>query len=45
MTPPFIVFSDLDGCLLDRRTYSAEAARPAVEALADAGVPLVLCSS
>ena len=45
MTPPFIVFSDLDGCLLDRRTYSVEAARPAVEALADAGIPLVLCSS
>jgi mannosyl-3-phosphoglycerate phosphatase len=45
MTPPFVVFSDLDGCLLDRRTYSAEAARPAVEALAEAGVPLVFCTS
>jgi mannosyl-3-phosphoglycerate phosphatase len=45
MTPPFIVFTDLDGCLLDRRTYSAEAARPAVEALVEAGIPLVFCSS
>jgi mannosyl-3-phosphoglycerate phosphatase len=45
MTPPFIVFSDLDGCLLDRRTFSAEAARPAVDALAEAGIPLVFCTS
>lgn len=45
MTPPFIVISDLDGCLLDPRTYSAEAARPALDALAEAGVPLILCSS
>jgi mannosyl-3-phosphoglycerate phosphatase len=45
MTPPFVVFSDLDGCLLDRRTFSAEAARPAVDALAEAGIPLVFCTS
>jgi mannosyl-3-phosphoglycerate phosphatase len=45
MMPSFVVFSDLDGCLLDRRTYSAEAARPAVEALAEARVPLVFCTS
>jgi mannosyl-3-phosphoglycerate phosphatase len=45
MKPPFVVFSDLDGCLLDRRTYSAEAARPGVEALAEARVPLVFCTS
>jgi len=45
MTPPFIVFSDLDSCLLDRRTFSAEAARPAVNALADAGIPLIFCTS
>jgi mannosyl-3-phosphoglycerate phosphatase len=45
MTPPFVVFSDLDGCLLDRRTFSAEAARPAVDALGEAGIPLVFCTS
>ena len=45
MTPPFVVFSDLDGSLLDRRTYSSDAARPALEALADTHVPLVFCTS
>lgn len=45
MTPPFVVFSDLDGSLLDRRTYSPEAARPALEALAETRVPLVFCTS
>ena len=45
MTPPFVVFSDLDGCLLDRRTFSADAARPAVDALEEAGIPLVFCTS
>lgn len=41
----FVVFSDLDGTLLDHGTYSFEPARPALEALAAAGVPLVLCTS
>lgn len=40
-----IIVSDLDGTLLDSRTYSFEAARPALEALRRAGVPLVLCTS
>jgi len=49
MTPrngerPLLVASDLDGCLLDA-SYSYEPARPALAALARAGVPLVLCSS
>jgi mannosyl-3-phosphoglycerate phosphatase len=42
---PMVVFSDLDGTLLDHATYSFEPARPALEALAAAGVPLVLCTS
>jgi mannosyl-3-phosphoglycerate phosphatase len=40
-----IVFTDLDGCLLDARDYSFDAARPALDALRAAGIPLVLCSS
>lgn len=40
-----VVFSDLDGCLLDERTYRWDAARPALEALGSRGVPLLLCSS
>lgn len=42
---PFVVFSDLDGTLLDHATYSFEPARPALEALTAAGIPLVLCTS
>src|SRR5262245_16745201 len=40
-----LVFTDLDGCLLDEHTYSWERARPALEALRARGVPLLLCSS
>jgi mannosyl-3-phosphoglycerate phosphatase len=40
-----IVFSDLDGTLLDHDTYSHEAAGPALEALKARGIPLILCSS
>lgn len=41
---PLLVVTDLDGCLLDSRTYSHEAARPALAALARERCPLVLCS-
>jgi mannosyl-3-phosphoglycerate phosphatase len=40
-----VVFSDLDGTLLDHATYDLDAARPALERLRAAGVPLVLCTS
>ncbi len=40
-----VVFSDLDGTLLDHHNYSHAAARPALDALKRRGVPLVLCSS
>ncbi len=38
-----LVVSDLDGCLLDEH-YGFDAARPALDALARRGWPLVLCS-
>ena len=40
-----LVFSDLDGTLLDHESYSWEAARPAVEALRRHDIPLVPVSS
>jgi mannosyl-3-phosphoglycerate phosphatase len=40
-----IVFTDLDGTLLDRDTYSWEAARPALDRLKRQGIPWVLVTS
>jgi mannosyl-3-phosphoglycerate phosphatase len=40
-----IIFSDLDGTLLDSQTYSFDPARPALEAIALARIPLVFCTS
>ncbi len=40
-----IIFTDLDGTLLDHETYSFSAAMPALEILNEKGIPLVLCSS
>lgn len=40
-----LVFSDLDGSLLDHYSYSYEAALPQMEALERAGIPLILVSS
>jgi len=40
-----LVVTDLDGTLLDAETYDFAPARPALAALADRGIPLVLCSS
>ncbi len=42
---PLIVFSDLDGTLLDHETYSFDAAKPALQALRDHNCHLVLASS
>lgn len=45
-TPPVLVlYSDLDGTLLDESTYSFEAARPALERIRGQPVVLVLCTS
>jgi mannosyl-3-phosphoglycerate phosphatase len=40
-----LIFTDLDGTLLDHDTYDFSPARPALEALRAAQVPLILCSS
>ncbi len=40
-----IVFTDLDGTLLDYSTYSFDKALPALNALKQADIPLVICSS
>jgi len=45
MKDRILVFSDLDGTLLDHQSYSFEAARPALLLLQEKGIPLVLCSS
>ncbi|WP_323020137.1 HAD-IIB family hydrolase [Pararhodobacter sp.] len=40
-----IVFTDLDGTLLDHQTYDAQPARPMLERLAARDVPVILASS
>ena len=40
-----VIFTDLDGTLLDSGTYAWEAARPALDRLREKKIPLVLCSS
>ena len=46
MTPSgLIVITDLDGTLLDEKSYSYQASLPAIQRLKSAGIPLVLCSS
>lgn len=44
-SPSTVVFSDLDGTLLDHDTYEWQAAEPALTALNVRGVPVVLISS
>jgi len=41
----FIIFTDLDGTLLDSSTYSFEKALPALDIIRQRDVPLILCSS
>jgi len=40
-----IVITDLDGTLLDEKSYSYQACLPAIQKLKSAGIPLILCSS
>jgi mannosyl-3-phosphoglycerate phosphatase len=40
-----IIFTDLDGTLLDHYTYSFEKALPALTLLKEKNIPLVICSS
>lgn len=44
-TPKPIIFTDLDGTLLDRETYTFEPALPALHILQEKGIPLILSSS
>ena len=44
-TPELIIFTDLDGCLLDRQTYSFEPAQAALRLIKEKKIPLVLVSS
>lgn len=41
----WLVFTDLDGTLLDHHTYSFQAAEPAIQRLKSMGVPIILNSS
>jgi len=45
IVPFFVVFTDLDGTLLDHETYAWDAAVPALEACRAKGTPVVLVSS
>jgi mannosyl-3-phosphoglycerate phosphatase len=45
MNERILVFTDLDGTLLDHRTYSFEPARPALRRLRGSGIPLIICTS
>lgn len=40
-----VIFTDLDGTLLDHKSYSWEEARPALDLIKQKAIPLVLCSS
>ncbi len=40
-----LVFTDLDGTLLDHHTYSFEPALPVLKALKEKNIPLIICTS
>ncbi len=40
-----IIFTDLDGTLLDYSSYSFEAALPALQLIKEKNIPLIICSS
>lgn len=44
-SPALVIITDLDGTLLDQRTYSYDACLPAIRKVQSLGVPLILCSS
>lgn len=44
-TRQLIIFSDLDGTLLDHHSYSWERARPALAKISELRIPLILCTS
>jgi len=44
-SPKLVLFTDLDGTLLDPVSYSCEKALPAVKHLQQQGIPIVFCSA
>jgi mannosyl-3-phosphoglycerate phosphatase len=42
---PLLVFTDLDGTLLDHKDYSFEMALPALNTLKEKNIPLIFCTS
>jgi len=40
-----VIFTDLDGILLDYSSYSLEQAKPSLQLVRQLGIPLVICSS
>jgi mannosyl-3-phosphoglycerate phosphatase family protein len=44
-SPNWVVFTDLDGTLLELETYAYDHAQPAVELLKTRQIPLIFCSS
>jgi mannosyl-3-phosphoglycerate phosphatase len=45
MYDSLVIFTDLDGTLLDADTYSYESSLPAIRMVKEKGIPLVFCSS
>ncbi len=45
MPSDFLIFTDLDGTLLDYESYSFEAALPALQFIGSKSIPLVICTS
>ena len=45
ITPKVVIFTDLDGCLLDRETYSFEPAQAALRLIREKKIPLIPVSS
>lgn len=43
--PQLLIFTDLDGTLLDHHSYSFQAALPALEQIKQRQIPLILCTS
>lgn len=43
--PERLVFTDLDGTLLEKESYSWKPAEPALEAARKAGIPVIFCTS
>lgn len=44
MDKKLIIFTDLDGTLLDRDTYSYQIAKPLLQKLKNKGIPLIFCT-